>query len=1118
VPSPVELIVGPARSGKGRRVLAAYRDALAEAVSGRTLMLVPTAIRQRQTESRLLAAQPSGVLVQPHVLTLPGLANRLLTAAGSPVRRITQLARRQVIRECLDALRGKDAEMLGDVRSTPGLVGALDELFRELKQARVEPDAFASALVGGLRTPRNRLLARLYDAYQKALHSRDVYDDAGQFWHAAALVAGDEFGPFGDLALLVVDGFQDFAPAQLDMLDALSRRSRRTLITLTWQPDRPNLFGVTGRTRDRLRERFGKRLSETVLDEPSGLPADLERVRRHLFRLTDPAESPQAAGAVSVIRAAGRTREVEAVARRCVDLVRGGSTEPAAIAILARSLEAYAPLVREIFPRYELAFRIERGLPLKDCPIVRAAMALVRLQVENYSFRSVARLLKSNYFVAAAFGAHGETARAAVRLARDARVFKGRDAYAGGLDYLRGRLQRESAALDDSGDPVLAPDHKAERAAEIDRAEDLLRLVFDRLALPADATRRALADGLREMIREAGLRDAARADPVPERRARDLKALAALEDVLEEVALLDEGGGPNVPLGEFLDEVTHGLGLATIAAAEPSDAPVVVLDASQSRALSFEHVFVVGLAEKEFPGRGRRRPFFGDAEREDLRRRGVDLADTGHAAQDQMLLFYLAATRPRQTLTLSYPFLDSRGRATLASHYLEELKGLFAPGPDGEPLPVTDVGTRDLDLPPEDIRTERELLVGSMASLWAPGHTARTSGSGRIDADLAVLAELLARGPAAETALTGLAAEWEREHGQAFGPFDGCLDAGAILEELCRRFPGETAMSARRLEAFGACPFRFFAGEVLGLRPVDEPSPDLSPMDRGLIYHELLEKFFTAAAASKTLAGRITDVTLERALALLEKTAAGYFADLEKGMRLGSPALWQVQKRNILRDVRGLLRWHARSLTGWRAAYMEVAFGCGGRKVKPPGRAEAVILNTPHGDLRLRGRIDRIDLADDDAGYQIIDYKSGSSPPGKSDMEAGTSFQLPLYLWAAAEILDRAADDERAEAFFLPVRGPGRRGLLASANAKGARNPKFDEALDRAAAYIRRFIEAMRLGRYPVYPRAGCPGHCDFSGICRFARWRIQRKWEANPIPELKVIAGGAEGGGEDDA
>ena len=105
-----------------------------------------------------------------------------------------------------------------------------------------------------------------------------------------------------------------------------------------------------------------------------------------------------------------------------------------------------------------------------------------------------------------------------------------------------------------------------------------------------------------------------------------------------------------------------------------------------------------------------------------------------------------------------------------------------------------------------------------------------------------------------------------------------------------------------------------------------------------------------------------------------------------------------------------------------------------------------------------------------------------------------------------------------AEAFFLPVRNPGRTGRLTRSDSKGEADPKFDEALDRADEYIRRFIDAMRLGRYPVYPRTGCPGHCAFNGICRFAEWRIQRKWQANPIPELACLADEADDGGEDGA
>jgi ATP-dependent helicase/DNAse subunit B len=1113
VASPVELIVGPARSGKAGRVLEAYRAALARSGPGQCLMLVPTALRRRATESRLLAAQEAGVLFRPQVLTMRELADRLLTAAGRPVRRITELARRQVIRECLDRLTPKEAEAIRDVRGTPGLVDALDALFRELKAARVEPDAFGRAITERMRTPRNRLLVLLYDRYQKALQAHDVYDDAGQFWHAAALVQEGEFGPFGRLALLAVDGFQDFAPAQLDMLEALSQQAERTLITLTWEADRENLFGVTARTRDRLREWFGERLTETAASDASRLPPSLDRVRTHLFRLPDQAGAPAADGTISIIRAAGRTREVEEVARQAVDLVRGGADRPASIAVIARSLEAYADLVRQVFPRYGLSFRVENKPALKDCPVVRAAMALVRLQGEDYSYRAVARLVKSNYFVPAAFGADAETARAAVRLARDANVWKGRESYAKGFAYLRSLLDRQAGALDDTGQPVLAPEHAAARRAEIGRAEAMVGRLFAALALPPQATRRALADSLRRILREAGLWTAAAENPSVEGRARDLKALAVFEELLDEVALLDEQQAAPVPLDAFLKEVTQGLGPATISAAEPPDAPVVVLDARQSRALSFDHVFVIGLAEKEFPRRGRRHPFFDDAERRDLRERGVDLPDTGHQAEQEMLLFYVAATRARKTLALAYSSLDVQGRPILASHYLEELKGLFAPGDGGEPLPLIDISTRDLDLAAERLRAPPELLASTMFRVWGP------DGRGGIDAGLAVLDAMLSRGPAAETALAGLAAEWEREHGEAFGVFDGVLAAEEILDDLCRRFPGQAVMSAARLEEFGACPFAFLAGTVLGLKPIEEPSPDLGPLDVGLIYHGLLERFFRALAKSKTLGGRLTEANHAAALALLDETAGAYFKHLESHGRIGSAALWQVQKRNILRDVRGLVDWHIERLAGWRAAYMEVQFGARtAGDVEPPGRRDPIAVDGPHGPVRLSGRIDRIDLAaEGEPGYQVIDYKSGAAP-SKREMQTGTSFQLPIYLWAAEAMLAATERADLARAFFLPVRHPAQTGLLTTDGTKKFPDGTVAPAQERAAEYIRRFIDAMRHGQFPVYPRNGCPAHCDLSEICRYAEWRIERKWQLHPIAGLAPIEDEAAEAGEADA
>jgi hypothetical protein len=43
-----------------------------------------------------------------------------------------------------------------------------------------------------------------------------------------------------------------------------------------------------------------------------------------------------------------------------------------------------------------------------------------------------------------------------------------------------------------------------------------------------------------------------------------------------------------------------------------------------------------------------------------------------------------------------------------------------------------------------------------------------------------------------------------------------------------------------------------------------------------------------------------------------------------------------------------------------------------------------------------------------------------------------------------------------------------------------------------------------------------CPGHCDAGGICRFAEWRISRKWDAHPIATLEVLPDDEGEGGEE--
>ena len=76
-------------------------------------------------------------------------------------------------------------------------------------------------------------------------------------------------------------------------------------------------------------------------------------------------------------------------------------------------------------------------------------------------------------------------------------------------------------------------------------------------------------------------------------------------------------------------------------------------------------------------------------------------------------------------------------------------------------------------------------------------------------------------------------------------------------------------------------------------------------------------------------------------------------------------------------------------LIPWKA---ELQFG-DGREIPP------LVLNTPNGrEVRLRGKIDRVDLLENQAAFAVIDYKYRGSSLALDWVYHGLSLQLLTYL------------------------------------------------------------------------------------------------------------------------
>jgi ATP-dependent helicase/nuclease subunit B len=202
------------------------------------------------------------------------------------------------------------------------------------------------------------------------------------------------------------------------------------------------------------------------------------------------------------------------------------------------------------------------------------------------------------------------------------------------------------------------------------------------------------------------------------------------------------------------------------------------------------------------------------------------------------------------------------------------------------------------------------------------------------------------------------------------------------------------------------------------------------------------------------------------------------------------------------------------------ALYFESAFGEGG-DFPPlvPVRADGT-----RGDLRIEGRIDRVDVLDGGRA-RVIDYKSGAQEFSAPDAAAGYQLQLMLYLQAVAERYepvgvfyfrireprvedDGAVDVAAAVANSMKLDGAvvdDAHALTAMGIDPGGRSTKgrmdketFDELRGAVSGLVAGLIEDLSSGRVdadpktavklmtPSYRNMKACDYCPYVGICNY--------------------------------
>ncbi|MCX7598523.1 MAG: PD-(D/E)XK nuclease family protein, partial [Armatimonadetes bacterium] len=583
-------------------------------------------------------------------------------------------------------------------------------------------------------------------------------------------------------------------------------------------------------------------------------------------------------------------------------------------------------------------------------------------------------------------------------------------------------------------------------------------------------------------------------------------------------------GEPQVVKPEvFAAEVRELLGDLRAPSHGRGEGKILALDVHGALQVTFDTVFLLGLTEGSFPRRAHGDPLLSDALRARLARRGLPVRQRVSDADEEAYLFQLAVSAATHRLYLCYSDTDAAGQPILRSYYLDEAERLLPA------LKTVGQGLRQLrlrDVVPTlwNAASYRELAE---RVLWL-----RYNAAGASDAPFRNGAEHLlsaAGGPFrhASTAaqVERLRSGWTRTGPRLsdqppLGVYDGDLgEVEAVLRELNRRFGPTAIFSASSLGKYGHCPMSFMFERLLGIEELPEPAAELEPANLGLLVHTTLARFYSDRVQAGK--GRVSEEEVELARSEVLEAAEKTFRKFESCGRTGHELLWPLTKEAVRKKLCIWVEAEANALTELLLTDLQPCFFEHSYGNEPDN---ALVLETQQvGPVRVRGRIDRIDLVGDD-GFFLFDYKTGRTVPESRDILEGRDLQMPLYALAGERLLFHGQDGPSrickgwayvrvgwpakgtAEKVFEKTKrdyGPGER----------ARKWSFQELIDESIEWVGKHVANIRQGRF-TWPQT-CPKgpsyHCPYEFLCRYEFRKALRRRMA------EELTAGVEDGSNDD-
>ena len=1016
------------------------------------LLIVPTNRKARNIKKEFISKIPLRAASGLNVETLGTLSTKLLQQV-KPFKSLSEAAATVFIKQSAEEIKMRYLSLYKD--EIPfGTLDRIKSVISEYKRHGITPDILREEAETLNTSEKLKALdiADIYEIFVKKCFALNAYE-IGDIYSQLNLFSLKEFVAnfhklYEGVNLIILDGFSEFSNPEIEILSKLSSVGNTKLfLRFDYATNNKSIFSHIDKCYDRLKDLGFIKIDEADKNKSNSFRNTLQEF---LFKNNNLMPKIDERERITKISAYNRENEIELIASEIKKQIIENKVEPHKICVAFNLIQEYSSIVKDTFAKYGIPVNLTDRTPLDNSNPITAVVNYLEIVENDFYFKNIFRALSSKFIEIAQIDNSN-----LYRVSSELKIVAGKENWINILNDLISNLDHAG----DEYDEITAKRVSYSKALkDIKRISELLKPFEGKLTITEFQER------LNDFIVKSKL--PLKLLEMGNDEEKNIRAFTDfIETTTEVFGLLKKeyDDERKFTIDFFVDQIRTACNWARFNIKEKSYYGVQTTTLEEIRGLKFDYLFIGGLCDGDFPTRYQPEIFNSGSFKKQFQI---------HQAEEHYR-FYQSLCSWNKKLYFFYPATDG-GRETVVSIFLKEFEDLFS---------ISSKNEKDYS---DTIFSKEELQIFIGKNGIEQSKNILTNESGidleKISKSLEI-ENIRNKNPFASSNYAGdlLAGEPENE----------------MLTELVERLKAFSSKqySISQLETYAKCPFKFFVERVLGIKTIEEPTEDIEAIEMGRLLHSILYEFYSTlrddgitlpdcSDKDYHLAQKLIFQIAEKQLQTTAFKSPLTFYEREKILGINGNKIESVLNRFLETERKGE--------TEFLPKYFEVSFGRlrADEADKILSDSEPIQID----GIKLRGKIDRIEVNEKIRSFNIVDYKLSGAKPSFPDLKNGISLQLPVYLYAASELLSKKMSQKYSpnEIFIYSLKYAFEDFGKDKVKTKGNKDDEIqsvEQLVQKSISHVKNYIASISEGKFNLSQleerESKVCRFCEFRTVCR---------------------------------